>query len=147
MARFHVAPSDESMQLRQQYEADPEAFVPPQPQVSNPAIRIETQMIEVPVIVEKEVIKEIKVPEYITVIKEVKVEVPVMMEVEKIVEKIVEIPKEVIVEKRVEVVREVQNVITLIQEKRSHQRTKRHLKITYGVLAALIVLNMIMMVK
>lgn len=142
MGRFHISPTEESMNLRAQYAKDPDNFVPPQP-----AVEIKTQVVEVPVIVEKEVIKEIKVPEYITVIKEVKVEVPVMMEVEKIVEKIIEIPKIQIVEKPITVTREIYDVKNVIREKQAHDRTKKRLHLAYTILAFSLLINFLMVVK
>lgn len=142
MGRFHVGPSDESMSLREAYQANPDAFVAPtlEPQ---PTVEIQTQVVEKII----EVIREVKVPEYITVIKEVRVEVPVMMEVEKIVERIVEVPSIRVVEKPMPVIREVYDVTQVLLEKKAHDRTKRKLHITTIVLAFCLILTMIMAVK
>lgn len=107
------------------------------------------KIVEVEVIKEitKEVIREIKVPEYITVIKEEKIEVPVFHEVIKEVEKIVEIPKIQIVEKPVYITKEVYNIEKHRQEVNAKQRVQKHLNYCIAALTLSILLNLLMVVR
>lgn len=145
MGKFHIGPSDESMANRVSFQETGVALVPsetmkeetPKVLVASPAIEIRTEIVEV--------IREIKVPEYITVIKEVRVEVPVMMEVERIVEKIVEIPKIQIVKESVPVIHEIYDVTKVLLEKKAHDRTKRRLHLSYGILAFSLLVNLLIL--
>lgn len=139
MGRFHVGPTEEAMALRAAYESNPDIFVPPASITPpSPSIEIKTEIIEV--------IKEVKVPEYITVIKEVRVEVPVMTEVERIVEKIVEIPRIQVIEKPVYITKEIYDVNAVLLEKKAHGKTKRTMKAYAIATAVLLVINILMVV-
>lgn len=117
---------------------------------SSKGIAIPTTVIEKPIEIikeivrEVEVIKEVKVPEYITVIKEEKIEVPVFHEVVKEVEKIVEVPKIQIVEKPIYITKEVYNIEKYLKEVNLHNYTKKLLNITTVLLVISLIANIVL---
>lgn len=106
------------------------------------------KIVEVPVIKEVivEVVKEVKVPEYITVTKEEKIEVPVFHEVIKEIEKIVEVPKIQVVEKPVYITKEVYNIEKYRQEVIQKEAVQKRLNRCLMLLAVSILFNIGLMI-